>query len=108
VTDELSSTINLSYNGAESVCSDDSIWYSDVSAGEISLFTDFGDELCWSNIDDNLANLEQNDTVSTCTNTEQPTSSTEPSIMQPPNIQPPVNIIGYAIIGDNICIYVRM
>jgi len=57
VTDELSSTISPYLEDAESMCSDDSICYSDVSAGEISLLTDFGDELCWSDIDDDLQYL---------------------------------------------------
>lgn len=79
------------------MCSDDSNCYSDVSAGEISVFTDFDDELCWSDMDDDLTNLEQNDVVSTCVTTEPLVSSTEPA-----HVQPPVNAIGYAIIGDNI------
>ena len=59
MTDEL--TIGFCLDDAESVCSDDSICYSDISAGEISLCTDFGDVLHWSDIDDDFANLEQND-----------------------------------------------
>ena len=39
------------------MCSDDSICYSDISAGEISMITDFGDELGWSDIEDDVANI---------------------------------------------------
>ena len=64
VTDELSGTVGLCLDETESVCSDESICYSDLTVGNISLFTDFGDELCWSDSDDDLeqlANLEQKD-----------------------------------------------
>ena len=64
VTDELSGTVEFSLDETESVCSDDSICYSDSSVGDISLFADFGDKLCWSDSDDDLeqlANLEEND-----------------------------------------------
>ena len=83
------------------------------------MITDFGDEPGWSDLDDDLADLEQcnnvstdadddrinvaqNDTVSSCTNLKPLVSSTDSN-----REQPPVNAIGYAATGNNIDMNLR-
>ena len=103
----MSGTAGFCLDETESVCSDDSICYSDSSVGDISLFTDFGDELCWSDSDDDLeqlANLEQNDDLDKLERNNSVMISSAETLTsdEPSHMQQPFCAVGYAVIGDNI------